>query len=111
MQMRLTDEPFQQIKSGIKTVEIRLNDEKRQTLKVGDYISFVHIQDDNHRLEARIIALHYYPTFKALFLSKLFDKCGCEGYTVETATESMYQYYTKQQESLYGVVGIEIELV
>lgn len=109
--MRLTDEPFQQIKSGIKTVEIRLNDEKRQTLKVGDYISFVHIQDDNHRLEARIIALHYYPTFKALFLSKLFDKCGCEGYTVETATESMYQYYTKQQESLYGAVGIEIELV
>ena len=109
--MRLTDEPFQQIKHGIKTVEIRLNDEKRQTLKVGDCIDFVHIQDDNNRLKARIIALHHYPTFKSLLSNGLFTKSGCDGYTLESATESLYKYYTKQQEIFYGVVGIEIELI
>ena len=111
MEMRLHDVPFQQIKDGIKTVEMRLNDEKRQKLKVGNYIDFVHTQDDTNRVKAKVVALHYYSTFKALLSDNLFDKCGCNGYTVESAAECMYQYYAPEQERLYGVVGIKIELV
>ncbi len=34
--MNLNDEPFHLIKKGTKTIELRLNDEKRQLLKEND---------------------------------------------------------------------------
>jgi len=39
-QMKLQPSPFEKIKNGSKTIEVRLNDEKRQLLKVGDEIQF-----------------------------------------------------------------------
>ncbi len=39
-QMRLKKKPFYDMISGKKTFEIRLNDEKRQKVKIGDYILF-----------------------------------------------------------------------
>jgi ASC-1-like (ASCH) protein len=39
-QMKLQPNPFEQIKNGSKTLELRLNDEKRQLIKVGDEIEF-----------------------------------------------------------------------
>ena len=38
--MNLVDLPFNQIKEGSKVIEVRLNDEKRQNIKVGDKIVF-----------------------------------------------------------------------
>ena len=39
-EMRLNNEPFNKIKEGTKTVELRLLDEKRKALRVGDKIIF-----------------------------------------------------------------------
>ena len=38
--MKLNNEPFNLIKNGTKTVELRLNDEKRKLLNIGDKIEF-----------------------------------------------------------------------
>ena len=38
--MKLQLNPFEKIQSGTKTIELRLNDEKRQLLSVGDKIEF-----------------------------------------------------------------------
>ena len=38
-EMRLCPEPFEMIKSGKKTIELRLNDEKRRPIRNGDRIS------------------------------------------------------------------------
>ncbi len=108
MQMRLADEPFDKIKSGAKTVEIRLYDEKRQQIKVGDKIIFCRLSDKTDSVTATVKALHRFDTFKELFSSELFPKTGCGNLTIEQATESMYKYYTKEQEQQYGVIGIEI---
>ncbi len=35
-QMKLQNSPFQKIQKGMKTIELRLYDEKRQKVKVGD---------------------------------------------------------------------------
>ena len=42
-EMKLYPAPFDSIKSGRKTVEMRLNDEKRQLIKIGDRIRFVNV--------------------------------------------------------------------
>ena len=44
-EMKLNNGPFESIKNGTKTIELRLNDEKRQLLKVNDiiYIIMIHL--------------------------------------------------------------------
>lgn len=39
-EMKLNNEPFTLIKAGTKVIELRLNDEKRRKLAVGDKIEF-----------------------------------------------------------------------
>ena len=36
--MKLNNEPFHLVKNGTKTIEVRLNDEKRQEVQNGDTI-------------------------------------------------------------------------
>lgn len=110
IQMRLADEPFDKIKSGEKTVEIRLYDEKRKQIKVGDKITFCRLSDKTDNICVTVKALHRFDTFKELFLSDLLSKTGCGNLTVDQATESMYKYYSKEQEKQYGVIGIEIQM-
>lgn len=35
---------------------------------------------------------------------------GCGLMSVDEATQSMYKYYTQEQEKTFGVLGIEIKL-
>ena len=43
--MKLQTSPFKKIQNGSKTIELRLNDEKRQQVQVGDFIEFSQIDD------------------------------------------------------------------
>ena len=38
--MKLYSDSFEKIKFGSKTIEMRLNDEKRKAIKIGDFIEF-----------------------------------------------------------------------
>ena len=44
--MNLASEPFEQISSGAKTIELRLYDEKRQAVSAGDTIIFTNLADN-----------------------------------------------------------------
>ena len=44
-EMKLNTEPFERIKSGRKKLELRLFDEKRQRLDIGDIIIFSRLPD------------------------------------------------------------------
>lgn len=48
--MKLNPEPFELISSGQKTIELRLNDEKRQRIKISDEIIFTKTKTLNRRL-------------------------------------------------------------
>ena len=65
--MKLKKEPFRKIKNGLKTIELRLNDEKRQKVQVGDYIEFSLIDDATQKLTVRVVALHHFPSFRELY--------------------------------------------
>jgi len=107
--MHLHHQPFVLIQNGTKTIEMRLNDEKRQLIKVGDQIQF----DDRTTHETctvEVIALHHYPSFYDLYQN--FDKEAL-GYLKEedAKPEDMEQYYSKEEQEKYGVVGIEVRLL
>ena len=109
--MKLNDEPFEMIKSGRKTFELRLCDEKRQLLSVGDEIEFTHAEDFSRTILAEVVALHRFPSFEALFASLPLLKCGYTEETLAAASHTdMSKYYSKEEEAKFGVVAIEIKL-
>ncbi|MBQ7392524.1 MAG: ASCH domain-containing protein [Clostridia bacterium] len=111
-QMNLHDAPFDNIACGVKTIELRLWDEKRRRIKVGDEILFTHSKDSARTLHCRVIALHIFPSFKELYKNLSLLKCGYTERDIDIADPSdMDLYYTKEQQSSNGVVGIEFELM
>lgn len=69
--MKLQNGPFNSIKNGKKTIELRLYDEKRQKVKIKDKIEFTNILN-NEKILTEVINLHKYKTFEELY--KHFDK-------------------------------------
>ena len=69
--MKLKDKPFNSIKNGTKTVELRLYDEKRRLLKENDTIEFTNLVT-GETLLVKVLELCIYDNFEELF--KYFDK-------------------------------------
>ncbi len=110
--MKLHPKPFLQIESGQKTIELRLYDEKRQKIKVGDTILFTNRENEKRTLSAVVTALHRFHSFKELYASLPLTKCGYTTDTVSTADHrDMQKYYDTEQEERFGVVGIEFSLI
>ena len=106
--MKLNDRPFEMIKSGAKTIELRLYDEKRRKINVGDTVCFKSREDT---LTATVKALHIFRNFEELYAALPLDKCGYNVNEISTASpDDMLEYYSKEQIEKYGVVGIEMEV-
>ena len=124
--MRLSDAMFELVKAGTKTVEIRLFDEKRKLIDIGDYIEFCKVNDESQRVKRRVADLYIFETFEELFEVEeyLGDRKWAKKlrYTPEqvgspadaTAGEmvaAMYKYYDKAQVEKYGVMAFILEEV
>ena len=108
--MKLNPSPFEMIKSGKKTIELRLLDEKRQAVKEGDRIVFTN-NSDGETLIVTVVRLHVFPGFEELYDSLPLLKCGYTEENVDSATHTdMESYYSIDEQRKYGVVGIEISL-
>ena len=104
--MKLNEKPFEQIKSGAKTVEFRLFDEKRQQVKVKDQIEFSKLPDLQEKLLVEVIEIYREDTFE-----KLFKKLYTNEEEIDKKVKSMYKIYSPEEEKKYGVVGLKISLI
>lgn len=110
--MKLRPNPVSKIKSGKKTIELRLYDEKRQLISVGDVIRFVNTKDETDVLVTEVKTLHIFKSFDELYKHLPLLQCGYTEEDVDRALPSdMEKYYSKEEQELYGVVGIEIALI
>ena len=57
--MKLDPQPFESIKSGEKTIELRLFDEKRQLINVGDTIVFTDTQNESNVIYTRVFNVYH----------------------------------------------------
>lgn len=64
--MTLPKEHFDHIAEGSKTIEMRLYDEKRRMIRVGDTIEFACDKDEAQKLLANVQGLYVYPNFERL---------------------------------------------
>ena len=106
--MALVPSAFRKIADGSKTIELRLNDPKRQAIAIGDHIVFCNTETDEH-LEVVVQARHEFATFEELYAALPLSKCGyAESELPYAHPSNMHAYYTESQIALHGVVGLEI---
>lgn len=105
--MNLQDKPFKMIDKGIKKIEMRLYDEKRRKISIGDVIEF---SNGNNVIRAKVINLHRFNNFKELYANFSKDLLG---YMEDETADSvdMEKYYSVTEIENYGVIGIEIEKI
>ena len=66
--MALDPQPFEKIKSGAKSTELRLYDEKRRLIRLGEEIEFTN-NKNGEKLLTKVIELHIFESFAALYRS------------------------------------------
>lgn len=107
-EMKLHPGPFAKIKSGAKTIELRLYDEKRQKIKEGDVIEFT-CTADGEKIRVTVKKLHRFDSFAQLYQTLPLLQCGYTAEDVDQAQPSgMEAYYSVEEQQKYGVVGIEL---
>lgn len=104
--MKLQSDPFNSIKSGTKTIEMRLNDEKRSLLKPKDLIIFEDMTS-HEKIECYGKKLYKFDSFEDLY--NHFDKVSI-GYKENEKADphDMSQYYDEDKINKYKVLAIEI---
>ena len=107
--MKLQSSPFRKIQNGSKTIELRLNDEKRQQVQVGDFIEFTMLDDTAQKLTVRVTTLHYFNSFAELYAALQKEMLG---YVADETPnpDHMDAYYPRDKQEKYGVLGIELRL-
>lgn len=108
-EMKLNPLPYEAISSGRKTVEMRLNDEKRRKIKAGDKIRFVNTESGEELL-VLVESVTAYPSFYELYAAH--DKIAIGYEETETASPSdMLEYYPQERIDKYGALAIKIKLL
>lgn len=110
-EMKLQPQYFNFILNGTKRIEIRLNDEKRQNIKLGDKIKFLKEPDLNESFEAKVIGLLRYNSFEEMFKDYDISILSDKSMTKEELISVLEQFYTKEKQEKYGVLGIRIDLI
>ena len=100
---------FEIIKNGTKDIEVRVNDEKRRTLKIGDKILFLNRDYELETIILNVIKLEYYKNFKELVNHYPMERMYLNDYTKEDFLKELARFYTEEEQEEYGVVAIIFE--
>lgn len=107
--LRLNNNPFCKIKNKTKTIEMRLFDEKRKLLNVGDVIKFIN-RENNEEITVKIINLYRFKNFAEIY--NKFNKVTLGYEEKENCNpKDMEQYYSKEEIEKYGTLAIEIKVI
>ncbi len=110
--MKLASEAFKMVENGLKTIELRLYDEKRQRIKAGDIIRFENADDYEEFLRTEVRELYVFDSFTELYANLPLLDCGYTKQNIDNASpDDMNEYYSRQEQERYRVVGIRMELI
>lgn len=104
--MHLQPQFFDYIKTGTKKIELRLYDEKRQQIQLGDTIKFTTDGDDT--FETEVIGLLRYQTFAQLFADFDIADLADASMTKADLQAALEEFYTPEKQAQYGVLGIRL---
>lgn len=110
-ELKLQPRYYEYILSGTKDIEIRLYDEKRQKINIGDIIILKKEPELNESFKVRVVGLLRYENFDGLFNDFTIDRLADKSMKKSELLEELEKFYTKEKQKEYGVLGIRIEKV
>ena len=110
-ELKLQPKYYNFILNGSKRIEIRLFDEKRSIIKIGDTIKFLKEPELEESFEVKVVDLLRYDSFEDMFKDFDITILADESMTKEELIGVLEQFYTKEKQEQYGVLGIRIELI
>ena len=111
MIIHLDADVFEVVKNGSKNIEVRVNDEKRRRLKVGDIFTFLKRPEETESLKAIVTSLDYYDNFEELVKHYEIKNLYLESYTKEEFLKLLERFYSIEEQKEFGVVAIGFKLV
>ena len=107
--LNLCHEPFLAMLDNRKSIEMRLYDERRKNIRIGDEIEFTDLAT-KETLTYKVINIKLYPSFKELYQDN--DKVSL-GYKEDEIADpdDMLKYYPKERQEKYQAMAIFIERV
>lgn len=97
------------MRDGHKKIELRLYDEKRQLLQVGDTIEFLREPGQQDKISTEVAGLLRYRAFADLvqdFPASVFGHTN-----TEDVLANVRKFYSEEDEVRYTVLGIRIRLI
>lgn len=107
--LNVKEKYYNLLKSGKKTIELRLYDEKRQAIQIGDVIEFSNASDATDTFQTEVINLHRAESFAALC-----EKIDCRRAGMADKEELitvLKEFYPEPRQKAFGVVGIEVKRI
>ena len=109
--MKIQPEYFEKIKNKQKIYEVRLLDDKRKQIKVGDSIVLKKEPELLEGIVIKVTEVRYFNTFLEMATSLSIKDLGFEGGTVEEVNNTYHKIYSPADEERLGVVAFKFELV
>ena len=107
-ELKLQPRYYEYILGGTKDIEIRLYDEKRQKINIGDTIIFKKEPELNESFKVKVVGLLRYENFEGLFEDFGVDRLADKSMKKSELLEELEKFYTKEKQKEYGVLGIRI---
>ena len=108
-EMKLQPRYYDYIKDGTKRIELRLYDEKRSQIQLGDKIKFLKEPELSETMEVDVVGLLRYNSFSNLFRDFDISILSDASMTKEELLNVLQEFYTVEKQKEYGVLGIRIQ--
>ena len=109
--LKLQPKYFDYINNGTKRIELRLYDEKRQKINIGDIIIFQKEPELEVTFKVKVIGLLRYDSFENLFKDFDIKIMADASMTKKELLNELEDFYTPEKQKEYGVIGIRIEKI
>lgn len=109
--LKLQPKYFNYIQNGTKRIELRLYDEKRQKIQIGDSIIFKKEPDLDVSMKVKVVGLIRYDTFDKLIQDFDIKLLADSSMSKEELLNALQEFYTQDMQKQYGVIGIRIEML
>ena len=107
----LDEDVLEVVKKGIKNVEVRVYDEKRRKMKIGDEIVFLKRPLEEEKIVTRIVDLKVFKDFNELVNNYDIKRLYLDTFSKEEFINLLGRFYSKEEQEKYGVVAIEFEVI
>lgn len=109
--MKLQPKYFDCMLNGTKRIEVRLNDEKRRLIKIGDIITFYKMPDEKESFSVKVIDLLHYDSFEDLLNDYDISLVADKNDSKENLLNILSEFYSEEEQEKYGVLGIKIDII